>query len=529
MTMKKLGQYLVEQRLISRAQLDEALQAQVAYGARLGTNLVELGFITLDQLAEHLAAFQRIPVAPRAWLESLDKRTAMCVPRDVIDRFKVLPIRLESSAVHVAMLDPLDEMQVDEVTFSASRAAKPYSMPELRIHYLIERVYGIKRDVRFVNVGREMARGRFKTASIPSTPPPAQPRNVRGRPAVPTPKTPELREPRALGAHEELTDEASFADTYINREATGNYPVIAGTPVMQQAGTSSGGTATLPPGALPPGMSPPGMAPPGMPPPGMPPPGMSPPEMSPPGMPPPGMSSPGMPSPGMPSPGMPSPGMPSPGMPSPVVQGSDEISGAEGGTPWEGASDATPGTDDNILSGLDEGGEVVDAPILTCVASDFAEIEQRLVDAPDRETLVDALLEQAELLVEMASIFVVHQGLVQGMRSSSIRVSHRPIDGILLPISIPSILTRPVQSGTLERKNVSELEDDRRFLQAMGRGDAAEFIVFPIKVRERVVNLLCVDNGPAPVPRVCFAALLELVELAGEAYTSLILRKKRAD
>ncbi|MBK8014354.1 MAG: hypothetical protein IPK13_23770 [Deltaproteobacteria bacterium] len=502
--MKKLGQYLVEQRIISRAQLDEALQAQVAYGARLGTNLVELGFITLDQLAEHLAAFQRIPVAPRAWLESLDKRTAMCLPRDVIDRYKVLPIRLEASTVHVAMLDPVDAMQVDEVTFSASRAARPYSMPELRIHYLLERVYGIKRDVRFVNVGREMARGRFKTASIPSTPPPAQPRNARGRAA----KAPELPQTRALGEHEELTDEASFADTYINRDSTGTYPVIAGTPVMG-TGVSPGPAAPSSEISHSPPVSPAAS------------------NVR-------GVAAPYPGGPAVPHEDSPANGhLPFNGQGGadaatsgrtsqvPSVLGTDESSDASealGTLPAEPADDAAG-----------EGAEVVDAPLLTCVASDFAEIEQRLVDAPDRETLVDALLEQAELLVEFASIFMVHQGLVQGMRSSSIRVPHRAIDGILLPISIPSIFTRPVQSGEIERKDVAELGDDRRFLKAMGRGDVVEFIVFPIKVRERVVNLLCVDNGLARVPRVCFAALSALAELAGEAYTSLILRKKRAD
>src|SRR5215208_105393 len=44
----RIGQILVAAGRLSPAQLDEALRAQVLYGGRLGTNLVELGHVDLD-------------------------------------------------------------------------------------------------------------------------------------------------------------------------------------------------------------------------------------------------------------------------------------------------------------------------------------------------------------------------------------------------------------------------------------------------------------------------------------------------
>ncbi len=51
----KIGDHLVQNGLITEQQLDEALEAQTVFGGRLGTNLVELGFVTTAALAESLA------------------------------------------------------------------------------------------------------------------------------------------------------------------------------------------------------------------------------------------------------------------------------------------------------------------------------------------------------------------------------------------------------------------------------------------------------------------------------------------
>ena len=46
----KLGTLLLRNAAIGLAQLEAALRNQVLYGGRLGTNLVELGFIDLEML-----------------------------------------------------------------------------------------------------------------------------------------------------------------------------------------------------------------------------------------------------------------------------------------------------------------------------------------------------------------------------------------------------------------------------------------------------------------------------------------------
>ena len=52
--MARLGDMLVEEKLCSAAQIEEGLETQVVHGGRLGTNLVELGFLPEKELGRML-------------------------------------------------------------------------------------------------------------------------------------------------------------------------------------------------------------------------------------------------------------------------------------------------------------------------------------------------------------------------------------------------------------------------------------------------------------------------------------------
>jgi type IV pilus assembly protein PilB len=52
---ERLGELLVREKLVSREQLDKALQEQKQSGTRIGYNLVKLGFIQETELTKILA------------------------------------------------------------------------------------------------------------------------------------------------------------------------------------------------------------------------------------------------------------------------------------------------------------------------------------------------------------------------------------------------------------------------------------------------------------------------------------------
>ena len=74
--MARLGELLTQTRLIEPEKVEQALRAQVVWGGRLGTNLIELGCIELDELSRALGQQHGIPCAQARHFEKL------VVPRD---------------------------------------------------------------------------------------------------------------------------------------------------------------------------------------------------------------------------------------------------------------------------------------------------------------------------------------------------------------------------------------------------------------------------------------------------------------
>ncbi|MBU4321348.1 MAG: hypothetical protein Q8N12_06725 [Thermodesulfovibrionales bacterium] len=59
----KLGEVLVKEGLITKEHLMLALERQVIFGGRIGTNIVELGILTEDEFTKFLSRHLKIPVA----------------------------------------------------------------------------------------------------------------------------------------------------------------------------------------------------------------------------------------------------------------------------------------------------------------------------------------------------------------------------------------------------------------------------------------------------------------------------------
>ena len=61
MAKRRIGDVLLESKLITQEQLEIGLRKQKEEGGRLGAKLIELGFVTDSELAEGLAKSLGIP------------------------------------------------------------------------------------------------------------------------------------------------------------------------------------------------------------------------------------------------------------------------------------------------------------------------------------------------------------------------------------------------------------------------------------------------------------------------------------
>lgn len=148
----KIGELLVKEGVITRKQLEEALKCQVIFGGRLGTNLIEMGLIGEDELVRYLSKQLEVPFVPPEQLLSIPPDVIKLISRDMAEEYKIIPLSLDKKRLTVAMWDPSDLSAVDAISFITGYIIKPLVCSELRLLLALEQYYGIKREVRYIQL-----------------------------------------------------------------------------------------------------------------------------------------------------------------------------------------------------------------------------------------------------------------------------------------------------------------------------------------------------------------------------------------
>jgi hypothetical protein len=152
----KLGEALVKASLITKEQLRLALERQVIFGGRIGTNLLELKVIKESELVSFLSKYLKVPAVDPSKFVAIDDETISCISNEMAEKYKVVPFRQDRNRLHVALLDPRSIVAVDELRFITGYDIVPYVTSELRLLYALEKYYGMERDLRYVSIfGKE--------------------------------------------------------------------------------------------------------------------------------------------------------------------------------------------------------------------------------------------------------------------------------------------------------------------------------------------------------------------------------------
>ena len=118
--MKQLGEILLEEGLVSEAQLLAALDETMASGASLGRTLVEIGVLSEGQLVQALAAqvgMQYVDLDEYP----VDRMAVSMVSGALCRKYTVLPIALEGGSLVLATSDPGNVVAVDDVRSASGR------------------------------------------------------------------------------------------------------------------------------------------------------------------------------------------------------------------------------------------------------------------------------------------------------------------------------------------------------------------------------------------------------------------------
>ncbi len=118
-----LGDTLLNAGLVTKEQLDEALAVQHTTGQKLGQTLVSLGYLTDAALLQTLCADAGIPFLSES--EVKPEATAVgLIPIELSRTHVVVPLKLESRHLVLAMADPFDLLTIRALTRAAGRSVR---------------------------------------------------------------------------------------------------------------------------------------------------------------------------------------------------------------------------------------------------------------------------------------------------------------------------------------------------------------------------------------------------------------------
>ena len=118
-----LGDTLLSAGLVTRQQLDEALAAQNTTGQKLGQTLVTLGYLSETDLLQTLCADAGIPFLTDTELQPQPDSVAL-IPAELARQHSVVPLKLESRHLVIAMADPFDLLSIRSLTRAAGRSVR---------------------------------------------------------------------------------------------------------------------------------------------------------------------------------------------------------------------------------------------------------------------------------------------------------------------------------------------------------------------------------------------------------------------
>jgi MSHA biogenesis protein MshE len=154
----RLGEILVQQKLLSEEQLKGALAAQKKSGSRLGRVVIEMGYASEEQISQALARQLSVPYIDLKHF-NLKREVALKLAETQARRYRALVLEDAGDHYQVAMADPTDLMAYDGIATALKRNIELAVVTESDLLRVIDRTYrrteeitGLARDLE-VEVG----------------------------------------------------------------------------------------------------------------------------------------------------------------------------------------------------------------------------------------------------------------------------------------------------------------------------------------------------------------------------------------
>jgi len=161
----KLGELLIKEKLITPEQLEEALKSQTVYGVRLGSSLIEMGYLEEDALARVLSEKLGVPYVRSTQLSEIPKEVIKDFSRAMVIKYRVVPFKLERNRLGLAMTDPNDLRAIEEIAFITGHVVQPYIAPDVHISHAQAKYYRVSSNEALYQQAADLRRKEFSSES----------------------------------------------------------------------------------------------------------------------------------------------------------------------------------------------------------------------------------------------------------------------------------------------------------------------------------------------------------------------------
>ena len=163
----RIGDLLVQHQVISESQLEQALAEQKNSGRKLGRLLVELGYVTEDQILDLLSRQLDIPHIDLRRFH-FDPEVARKLPESHARRYRALPLTERDDHILVAMADPTDIFAYDEVSRLLGKPIRQAIAREAALLQTIDTIYRRTQEITNLaeELGEELSRGDYDLAEL---------------------------------------------------------------------------------------------------------------------------------------------------------------------------------------------------------------------------------------------------------------------------------------------------------------------------------------------------------------------------
>ncbi len=154
----QIGELLIKENFITGEQLDAALKHQRQHGGRLGSILINLGYVQDDDITSVLSRQYGVPSINLAYFE-IDPGVIKLIPVETAQKYMIVPLSRVGSTLTIATADPTNVFAMDDIKFMTGFNVEPVVATEASILEALEKYYGTPHAIELKKVYEEIAQG----------------------------------------------------------------------------------------------------------------------------------------------------------------------------------------------------------------------------------------------------------------------------------------------------------------------------------------------------------------------------------